>query len=120
MAKMMIVQTKFQGVWGQTVRCPGGEYQCSEGGEMEVSEEDARALCQSSGWRLKPQEQAPTPVRVPQRQPMPTRSPVSAKAAVAEKAKQLESPPADPEAAPAPSPSAKGEDEKAPDPKPEE
>lgn len=51
-----IVITIWESCFGQRVRCPSGnDYICSKQGEMEVSEEDARELCTTAGWRLKPQ-----------------------------------------------------------------
>lgn len=65
------VQTKWQGVWGEKVRLPSGaEYQCSVQGDMEVSEEDARELCSTSGWRRKPVEVKRTPEPKRGRQPV--------------------------------------------------
>lgn len=55
MDKLVVLQTKWQTCWGETVRVPGGkEYKCSKDGDMSVSEVDAKELLTTSGWRRKP------------------------------------------------------------------
>lgn len=81
------VQTKWRGVWGEKVRISESEYQCSAEGEMDVSEEHARVLCASEGWRRKPTAtpavQKQTTTIQPKTQPKNKKTPLKAEEAEA-------------------------------------
>lgn len=83
--KKVTVQTKWAGLWGDKIRCGSSEkspsgtlYDVSKEGEVEVSEEHARELCATQGWRMKPKARTPIQDPPPKKETAPPPPPPKA------------------------------------------